>query len=116
MDVGGIEGQYDVWCPIMWKGVTSIFGSWAPYLASLSTSSLHAMLFVHALTFWIATLCLGELMDAMMCVIRSLFGWLYCEEGCLMWLSRRYMLLRLFMKIKVSMFRDPMCSIAKSSA
>ena len=50
MDGGGIEGQYGVWCPIRWKGVNSIFGSWAHYLASLSTLSLHAM-FVYALIF-----------------------------------------------------------------
>ena len=68
MDGGGIEGQYGVWCPIRWKGVNSIFGSWAHYLVSLSTLSLHAV-FVYALIFWIVTLCLDELIGAMMCVL-----------------------------------------------
>jgi hypothetical protein len=80
-------------------------------LASLSTLSLHAM-FVYALNFWIVTLCLDELIGAMMCVL----GWLYCEEGCLKWLSRRYIRLRLSVKINVSMFRGLVCSIARSSA
>ena len=46
----------------------------------------------------------------------SLFGWLYSEEQCLMWFSGIYMLLRLFVKINASMFRDLVCSIAKSNA
>ena len=60
---------------------------------------------VWALTLQIVTLCLGELMVAMMWAISSLCGWLYYEEGCLTWFSRRYMLLRLFVKINVSMLR-----------
>jgi hypothetical protein len=44
VDVGGIEGQNGIWCPIRWKGVTSIFGSSAFFLASYMPLSLHAIL------------------------------------------------------------------------
>lgn len=40
-------------------------------------------------------------MAIIMCVMRSLYGWLFWEEGCLMWFSKRYMLLRLSMKMNV---------------
>lgn len=36
-------------------------------------------------------------------VMRSLSRWLYWEDGFLMWLKRRYMLFRLFLKTIVSM-------------
>lgn len=65
----------------------------------------HCMLCLCELTLRIVTICLGELMVAMMWAISSLCGWLSYEEGCLTWFSRRYMLLRLFVKINVSMLR-----------
>ena len=50
----GVEGHNGVWCPIRWKGVASIFGSWAFLLADLYALSLPAM-FVCAQTFHIVT-------------------------------------------------------------
>lgn len=44
---------------------------------------------VCALTFMILKLCEENLMAAMISVIRSLSTWLYCEEGCLLWLQKR---------------------------
>lgn len=53
------------------------------FLASLSTLSLPSM-FVHALTLWIMTLYLEQFHGCNdVCYISSLFGWLYCEKGCL---------------------------------
>jgi len=98
-----------------WKGVSTTRGSSAPFLASLSASSFPVM-FVWALTFLMVILCDDCLMAFIMCVMRSLSGWLFWEEGCLMWLSRRYMMLRLSVKMNVSVVMDLVCSIANSNA
>ena len=84
-------------------------------MASLFPLSLPIVL-VCALTLRIMTSCLEALAVARMWAISSLSGWLYFEEGSLMWLSKRYMLLMVSIKINVSMVKDLMCSIAMSSA
>ena len=33
--VGGIAGQYGIWCPIWWKGMCMVRGSSTPFLDSL---------------------------------------------------------------------------------
>ena len=35
VDVGMIDGQYGVWWPMRWKGVSTIQGCYAPCLANL---------------------------------------------------------------------------------
>ena len=53
-------------------------------------------------------------MVAMTCTTYSLMGWLDWEGGCLMWLWRRYRLLRLLVNLNMPMLSDFVCSIARS--
>ena len=73
------DGQKDVWRPIGWKGFSRIPGFCALCLASLYALSLPIM-FVIALTLRTMMLCLGVLMAAIMCAMRSLIGWLYWQD------------------------------------
>ena len=51
-----------------------------------------------------------------MAAIRSLSGWWCCEVGCCMWLLIKYMLLRLFVNMCVSIWVVCMVLIAMSIA
>lgn len=73
------DGQKDVWRSIGWKGFSRIPGFCALCLASLYDLSLPIM-FVIALTLRTMMLCLGVLMAAIMCAMRSLIGWLYWQD------------------------------------
>lgn len=98
-----------------WKEVILIRGSCAPCLASLFALLL-PMMFAWALPFLMMILCVDFLMAPMICVMRSLFGWLFWKEGCWMWFCRWYMLLRLSIKMNVSVLSDVVCSMANNSA
>lgn len=82
----------------------------------MSTLSFYATFVWAMLVFRDCDLTFRQLMVAVMWAISSLTRWLYCEEGYTMWLSRRYMLLRLFVKVDVYVLRGLVCSIAKSNA
>ena len=71
-----------------------------PCLANLSTSPLPTTL-LWALTFWMVILWGKAFSVFTIWVMRSLYGWLYWEDGFLMWLRKRYMLLRLSMDVNV---------------
>lgn len=43
-------------------------------------------------------------------------GWLYWEEGFIMWLRSRYMLFRQFVNMNVFVASDLFCSVASRSA
>lgn len=63
-------------------------------LACLSTL-LVPHVFVWALIFMMVMLCEDILMAFMMCVIRSLCWWFYCENGCTIWFSSKYTLIQM---------------------
>ena len=52
-------------------------------------------------------------MACMMCAMRSQSGLLFWEEGCLLWFSVRYMLLRLSVKMNVFLVSVLVCSIVR---
>lgn len=72
-----------------------------PWVASESAMSFPLIL-VWALTFWIVILCLNYVMYWTIDAISSLSIWLCWEDGCLTWLSMKWMLLRLSVKICMS--------------
>lgn len=104
MDVGGIEGQNGVWCLIRWRGITR-FWTFGPFSASLSTLSFHATFVWAMLVFPNRDLMFRQLM----------VGVMWANSSLTKWLSRKCMLLRLFLKINVSVFRGLVCSIAKNN-
>lgn len=55
-----------------------------------------------ACAFCIAILCLDHLIGLIMADMNNLSGWLCWDEGCFMWLFSKNMLLRLFVKMKMS--------------
>ena len=59
---------------------------------------------------------LAVLMATNMCAMKSLFGWLYREEGCLTWLKRRYILFTLSVNMNMFVFKVLVCSTASRSA
>ena len=88
IDVGGIEGHKGVWCLIKWKGVIVRRGSSALFCGKF-VSFVIASHVCASSDFAILMWCLEVLMVAMICTISSLSMWLYCENGCLVWLRRR---------------------------
>ena len=102
-------------CPLWWKGVSRILSFSALCLASLFDLSLPHM-FVCALTFLMVMLWFEVLMVYMMWAMRILSRWLFWEEGPLIWLSSRYMMLRQSIKIYVFMLSVLVCSIARRRA
>lgn len=53
----------------------------------------------------------------MLCIMwamRSLWGWLYWEEGLLVWLRSRNMMLKLYINMNVSVPTILVCSTTKS--
>lgn len=81
--------------------VEMIHGSLVAFLPNLSASSF-PRIFVWAITFRMVMLCEKFVTMFIMGVTRSLSGWLNREEGFLTWLNNRYILLRLFVKMYVS--------------
>lgn len=59
-------------------------------------------MFVWALTLWMVVLWWEVCIIFMMFAMRSLSGWLYREDGFLVWLRSKYMLFRL--SVDVNMF------------
>lgn len=82
-----------VWWPTWWKGVVIVCGSSAHCLANLS-ASWFSNIFECALPFLMVMLWVQAMMASMMRIMRSLSRWLYWEEGCLMWFSEKYKILR----------------------
>lgn len=74
VDVGGMASH---------KGVSG-YGVWGNFIHFIITCYDN----VCALSFLIVMSCKENLMAAMISIISSLSRWLYCEEGCLLWLQR----------------------------
>ena len=73
-------------------------------------------MFVWAPTLWMVILWWEGFSVFIVRGIESLFGWLYLEDGFLMWLRRRYMLLRLSVYVNVSVGSVLVCSVAMKIA
>ena len=73
-------------------------GLFGPCLAN-SSASLFPTMFVWALTLRMVILWWEVFSVYIIRVMRSLSGWLYWEDEVLMWLKRRYMMLRLFVNV-----------------
>ena len=65
-----------------------------------------------ALTLHMVILWWGVFSIFIVRVMNSLYGWLYLEDGFLIWSRRRYILLRMYVNINVSIGSILVCSTA----
>ena len=86
-----------------------------PCLANFSTLSFPTM-FVWAPTLRIVTLWWEVFSVFIIRVMRNLFGWLYWDDGFLMWSRRRYMLLRRTVNMSVSIGNVLVCPASITSS
>ena len=97
--------------PIRWNGVTWIWSSWVPHLASLLPSSL-PNIFVCVRTFWNVSWCV--VFRIIMLPMSYASRWLCWEDMWRIWLLRRYMLFDFFEILKL-FWAISMCSTNKGS-
>ena len=105
--------QGDSW-PMRWEGTSTMRGCYALCLANLSASSFPTMC-VWALILQMVILWWDFFSVFIVQLIKSIFGWLYWEDGFLMWLRRIHMLFTLFVNTNVSVGSSLVCSMAIKS-
>lgn len=95
----GFGGPYGIFLwPIRWNGVTRIWSSWVPHLASLLPSSL-PNIFVCVRTFWNMSWCV--VFRIIMLPMSYASWWLCWEDMWRIWLLRRYMQFDFFEILKL---------------
>lgn len=93
--------QYGVVWVVCVRGVVVGLSRRVPSFASWLAIWLHVMS-VCALTFGIVILCVNHVIWLTMAAMTILSGWLCWDDRCRMWLFIKYILLRLFVKMRVS--------------
>jgi hypothetical protein len=113
--VGQLASQYGVVRAMCMCGVCSGFSKLFPSFASSSASSFPIMpVCARTLCMWI--LWGVQYIFLTMAAMSSLSGWWCCDVGCCMWLFMRYMLLRLYVNMCVSIWVVFMFLIARNIA
>ena len=113
--VGQLASQYGVGRAMWMWGVCSGFSRVFPSFASSLASSFPRML-VCARTLCMKILWGVQYIFLTMAAMSNLSGWWCCDVGCCMWLLIRYILLRLSVKMFVSIFVIFMFLMARSIA